>query len=116
MRPRSRPAPQPGPSGRNSSFRARPALFPSLLARRREAPSTPPFFALAAALVLTQSVRQARADLPCDRVGIGYRDSDRVLVHQAGSQALVHRGQLGFVAPDPDEERRLVPRPLPPGP
>src|ERR1700686_3399422 len=103
MRPRSRPAPRPGPSGRNSFLRARPARVPSLLARRRGAPSTPLFFALAAALVLTQSVRQARADLPCGRVGIRYGYGDRVLVHQAGPQTLVHRGQLGFVATDPDE-------------
>src|SRR5258708_16226514 len=116
MRPRSGPAPRPGPSGRNCFLRARPARFPVLLARRRGAPSPPPFFALAAALVLTQSVRQARADLPCGRVGIRNPGCDGVLLPQPGPEPLVHRAALGFVAADPDEERRLVPPPRPPGP
>src|ERR1700681_1557569 len=108
MRPRSRPGPRPGPSGRSSFFRARPAPAPSLLARRRGAPSPPPFFAPAAALVLAQPVRQPRADLPCGRIGVGYWYCDRVLVHQSGPETFMHRGELGFVASDPDEKRRLV--------
>src|ERR1700674_2243743 len=108
MRPRSAPARRSGPSGRNTWSPAGRVWLRSLPAGRRGALSPPPFAALPATLVLSQAVGQARADLPGRSIGVRDGHGDRVLVHESGPETLFHRGQLGLVGADPDEQRRLV--------
>src|ERR1700694_2286816 len=110
MRRRSARERRSGPTGRNSWSRGSVGPAP-LRAGRRAVRSPTAFASLRSALVLTDSVRQMRADLPDDRVRVGHRDGDRVLVHQApleDPQVLLDGGQLGFFTADLDEDRGLI--------
>src|ERR1700680_4947955 len=110
MRPPSTPRVQRRPRDRGRQealFRAGLVGPATLWSRRR--PTSPPLFApFAAALVLSDALRQPRCDLPGHRVGVFHRKNDRVVIEETPAKTLLQGRGLGLVAADSHEDRRVL--------